>query len=1341
MKKSKEKLKHQYLIELLCTKAIIEKTNMKGSTITINEISYRVLALYWQIKINEKNSDIVHNYLKEIQYNLILKYGLSIQSNIYEIEQILNYIDDKSLQIKLYGTIKPFLTYLSDPNKDNKSNNYITNKLNELNIDKNEFFKVNKNISIKINPEWSTYFKGNDKFIKAIENKIKELEDGIFKEELEPNLEVKDEKRYNKQDFSSLFELEKKMKFHMKLNKTDYTCLEEALEWMDMDVEKYRRTHNLYIKYIEHYSFKNINLKLPLVTSGMLIFTAIYRYNDENAHGFWPELFGGKDGYNYARDVPLAMKCISYMIKIYEIDTDKRKYLHKKNLAEIFSQIYLPQISLMKILSAIYSYYFKGSFVNKLINKIDFIEKNEYRLDKPGSFFISEDKVNEDIFYDLVDLVRDGLKGIENTNERIPGRFHTTLERWLKEEKEEIDKNKDEYYIANPKIMLDVINNEIKINLPKQKSRDYSDEVIKWNIVVDGNNNKVQGRIIRQKDGSYLILEERFKINSFKNITVEYIFNDKKLGTWEFKNNKEHLIFDRYGILLNKDNLNRDGCFLALPKGVKLGSEEVLDRYEISGWKNHMFYYLELAEYQEEKLIVNKELKILIDDKPVVETKGFELLFENSNIKSLNETINIYKDFGNYEIISPFIKRDDIQILFDNIEEKKNKTNLIYITQINKNSIQLRFNQELLSGIYSIIIKYKNKNIYRESFIVDKISKVNKEYEISYNEEENNSKIMRIYNNFGIDIQQYDHKTKVKTIKSEYIIETEKSSVSRFIYKRGNSEILIRQIVKPIKLELTGLEEVIEPTGRNKIKEITKEVLSSENINLYVKNLDNKYKYLNYKLIFIDNISDNCVISSKNIEFRDEYDWNFKELQDRIIDFKDIDVKLKIVDNQGNTIYSKIILKIKEYIDIYNFHSIKISENKLLLKWEENQSNSQRQISLHNITNPTDKELRFDLDDGVTEFELDLNKMKYGVYMPLIEFKKPGSIFNFIESNIIFFEKSDIRNTFIVNKDEINDIGYQILSKLIWFIYNEEYENLDCIIDGLNLTEVKLDNVLSTLIQMKYFTKITEEGKQALLDSTYNIIDLLLKQYTKNELVRYIVELKNEFLRKDLSYILVSLLAFEKVYRLDEEDIDILLDFNLISALLALENGRSKLSNQMKKESREQFDYELLSPAILHNYHEIFNIISNEMNIIIGFWNWITNYKNNYLLKYEYSKARSFRMYVEENEISTYKVLGRTIDDLVDNMVDEDKSMNPILPSKWNGKMNVEKEIYEKFIELINENVQINYINILKAAFISVTRFSLYSDKEYFDLIMKCELSNQREIFNRYRAYFKLVFI
>lgn len=733
MIKGKEKLKNQYLIDFLSTKALIQKNKIKGSIISINEISYRVFALYWQIEINKNNSEIGHSILNDIQYNLISKYGLSRDSNVDEIEQVLNYIDDKSVQIKLYGIIKFSLTCLSNPYNSTKFVNYIINKLKGIDIEKKEILQINKNISIKIDSDWSNYFKNNDTFIKEIENKIIELEEGNFVDELEPKLETKD----NKEDFNRLFELEKKMKFYMKIDKEKYACLEEAFAWMDMNIENYKKIHNTYITYTKENSFKKIKLELPLVTSAMLIYTAIYRYNDEDASGFWPEFFGNKDGYNYVYDVLPTMECISYVIEEYGIYGDKRKYLQKKNLAEIFSQIYLPEVSLVKILSAIYKAYFRGNTFNRLVNKIDFIEKNDYILDKPGSFFISEDNIIEDVFYDLVDLVRDGIKGIESNNERLPKRFYISFEKWLKEDKKEMDKYKEDYYIANPRIIIDTINEEIKIYLPKQKSRGYSDETISWNLTIDDIKKTIEGRVIRQRDGAYLILEEKLKIKKFKKILIEFIFNDEKLGTWEFTNDKKYMIFDKHRTLLNKDNVNRDGCFIAIPKDFKLEINEVFNRYEILGWKDYMFYYLELAEYQGERLIINKEIDIPIEEQPVVDSKDFELLFENPNYKSINESVNIYKKFGSYEIISPFINKDCIHIIFDEIEEKKSKVDFIEINQTSKNKVELNIDQELLSGVYSIFIKYKNKSIYRESFIVDKFSKVKQEYILSYNNEEN----------------------------------------------------------------------------------------------------------------------------------------------------------------------------------------------------------------------------------------------------------------------------------------------------------------------------------------------------------------------------------------------------------------------------------------------------------------------------------------------------------------------------------------------------------------------------------------------------------------------------
>lgn len=116
-------------------------------------------------------------------------------------------------------------------------------------------------------------------------------------------------------------------------------------------------------------------------------------------------------------------------------------------------------------------------------------------------------------------------------------------------------------------------------------------------------------------------------------------------------------------------------------------------------------------------------------------------------------------------------------------------------------------------------------------------------------------------------------------------------------------------------------------------------------------------------------------------------------------------------------------------------------------------------------------------------------------------------------------------------------------------------------------------------------------------------------------------------------------------------------------------------------------------------------------------------------------------MYEEENNIETYKVSGKTINDMVDNMVDIDYSLMTKLPKEWVPGLNVDQEIYIAFYNILNQNIKGRYKDIIKAAFIAVTRLPTYSEKEYFHLLMKCHLSNGKDIFDRYRAYFKLIFI
>lgn len=1333
--------KHDCLIELLCLKSIINKINTKGSSIPISEISYRVFSSYWQIVFNKSNSDFEIRDLNEVRSKFISRYGLSMESRVEEIEQMLNYSDDKSLKIMLYGIIKTSLINLSITNKNTISDSIAINQLKSIGLDSANFFKINSNNSIQVAASCTSHFKKDNTFSNLIEDKIELLLSNSVKEILHKNVVSDSDLKSDEKEFDLLSKTEKRMEFHMKLNKNKYHCLEDALEWMNMDMNQYYKIHSLYIDYISIKSLKKIVQELPLVTSAMLIFTAVYRYNDDETSGFWPEFFGGENTYNYNRDVKPVMDCISYMSRQYNISPTDRQYLQKINMAKVFAQIYLPEVSLKKIYSAIYGFYFRNKKYRRFVNKVEFLDNNSYRLDKSGLFFLGKDKIFDDVFNDLVELIEE--KANDNSvkiNDNLPKRFYLALDDWFVQDKKEIDSGKEEYYISSPNIVFDYLNEVINIHLPIQKSRLYSDEEFGWEVKIDDEKIIIPGRIIRQQSGSYLILEERLQVKHFKRISVEYIFNNKKLGNWEFANINEFIIFDKSGNFLTTDSIKRDRCFLGLHKKHNLIDECIIERYAIDGWKDFIFYELILAEYQETKLYINNEIIIPIEDEPVVERTGFKLLFEDQNTNSIFEGSNIYKHMGYINMVSPYIKRKDVDIVFYDLEGGESKSEYIKSIPINNNRLELVFDESLSSGVYHLVIKYKNKNVYKESFIIDYDTKVSKEYDVSYTNKFNSRRRLMVYKNSEIEILPYDSDTGIKDTEQGYIVEIAKTSVARFIYKRGSNEVVIRNIVRPIKLELLGLEYVVEPGLNDRVKEITKEVLNSNDINLYIRNLDVNYKYLNYNISLIDNVTDNFLTSTKRIKFGDEINWNFNDLKDRIVDFKNITALLDVTDEYNDSIYKTPILEIKDHIKIHDFKK-EIVENFIFLSWKEEQNNNRRKISLYNVTLPGDRPLEFNLEDGETHFKIDLDLLRYGLYVPIIEFHKERSLFDQIESSIFFPKREDIRNEFLISSVEREVIGIQHLSTCIWMIYKEEYEDLYKLVNNIDLSETDTLVALSSLIQMKYFVVESETGIKALLTSTYAIIKRLLRKTSKDKVIRIIVESKDLFEKQEIVYLLNIVVAIDKEFNILESTIDSLADFDLVSALCSLENGKGQLSQHIISKSKKGFDSELLASHTIRNYNQIFNNISNEINIINDFWMWLTEHKNRYLLRYEYSKARLFRLYQDENNISTFKVLGRTIDDMVDNIGNGSCFSMPNFPQQWSIDLKFNIEIFNSFNNLINANVQENYKDVLKSAFIAITRLSSYSDEEYFNLIMKCHLSDQKDIFDRYRAYLKLVFI
>lgn len=1330
------------LVDMLCLTAIINRINVSSSTISIDDISNKIMSSYWKIKFDSKSSKFMVQDLNAIKSTLISKYGLSEESSEQDIEQILNYFQDKSAKFKLFALTKISLQNLSNLSLDILHNNNVNTKIKNLELCNQEFLKINSNKSITINIQWYKHIKEDGNYVSALEEMIEnKLNDNTTKNPIKFQIANKDKEEKNK--FSNINDLEKRSDFHMALNQQQYYCIEEAaISWLNMDLGLYEELHDEYIAYIQQYSVQVAAERFPIVSCIILIFTAVYRYNEDDASGFWPEFFDNPN-YKYQRDVPCVMKRLEDMINEYNIDFKKRQYLQKSNMSVIFSQIIIPDISLRKIYSAIYIYYFRNNKLAKIINRVDFINNNEYRLDKPSMFFLSEDEIFKDTFYDMVELVRNAINNpVSDELFDFPERFYKALAYWKDNEKKELDTHTVEFYISNPNICLDSINNCIYIHLPTQKNRVYSDGDLGWNITIDDKRDKVYGRIIRKNSGDYLILEERYKLKlSFGSIAVEYFYNGKTQRTWDFINEKDFIIFNKNGELQRNDTLSREGCYLGIPKKVEINKACIEESYVFDGWNDYMFYYINLSEYPYEEFYLGNNMAIKIEDKPVIERRNFKLLFEDFNTQSIHSSNNIYEKIGTIDIIAPFISEDDIRAILFDLESNDEKEENIKIIKVNKNQISLNFEENLKSGIYNIILKYKNKTCYTESFVYDCNTQV-KFCEIDYNKEPT-VKTIEVYGNSDIEIIPYDLNTKIKKINNNYFIKAKKVSISRFIYKFHSIEILINKIVRPIRYDLSDLEDVIESKGNDKIVEITKEVLQSESINLYIRNLDHKYDYLTYNLLILDNITSKKINMTEKLKFGQEVNWNFNNFKDRINNFKDISVVLEISDSDSNMITRIPVLKIKEFIKIYNLKQL-FFENKFFISWDEEQINKKRRLYLYNVTMPSESPLEYNLESGVTNQELDLPQMYSGVYIPIIRFKKEASLFDKCENNRQFFKKKDIGET-IVNDIGRNDTRAQSqLQKCIWMMYNEEYKSLNLLANKLVFSKVDLRNISYTIIQMKNFCNFNdEEGTKTFLSTIYKILQQTLNHTDKDSLIKTIVDSSYDFTKKDIVFLFNCIIAFNKHNNLSSETIDSLAEIDLISALCALENSQIKLSNNIILQCSKKFDRELLSHDIYRRYDKIFDIIGNEMRIISDFWGWLISRNNKYLLsgKYNYSKTRMFRMYEEENAISTYKVLGRTLDDMVDNIINNNLKANPKLPVRWSNDLNVDKGLYDGFMKIINENNQSQFKDSINAAFIDVTKLSKYSNEEYFNLVMTCHMGNQKDIFNRYRAYFKLIFI
>jgi hypothetical protein len=198
-------------------------------------------------------------------------------------------------------------------------------------------------------------------------------------------------------------------------------------------------------------------------------------------------------------------------------------------------------------------------------------------------------------------------------------------------------------------------------------------------------------------------------------------------------------------------------------------------------------------------------------------------------------------------------------------------------------------------------------------------------------------------------------------------------------------------------------------------------------------------------------------------------------------------------------------------------------------------------------------------------------------------------------------------------------------------------------------------------------------------------------------------------------------------------------EIDTINALCIIKNSSGAIPNNLKTKMKGSFDYEVLSSA--RNYNRIIDMVATEIEIISKFWLWLMEHKNNYILKYKFSLPRAFRIYEYENEISTIKIDGNKLDDLVEDIKCEETYHNVRSPNRWSEKLGVKKEIYDSFKLLTDQDMDSSYKHLLECAFLSVLQNNQIKESDYFNMIIKMYFSNRWQLFNRYRAYFKLIFI
>lgn len=1152
--------------------------------------------------------------------------------------------------------------------------------------------------------------------------------------------------------------IENELKLGLMLKQKKYTesrCLEEMLDWYRMDFNIYTSMHEKYNMYIERNSVKNAVNKFPLITAILLIYTAIYRYNEEDSNGYWGEFF--VKSYNFQRDVPEVMGTMDKIKSEYNIVSNDRDIFKKKNLSKIFANIYLPDISLKKIYSCIY---LSNKNKNNKINNIDFVQSYYNKLDIPGRFFIGEDDIIVDAYEKLVELVRIGLQNnftdIENIELPfiIPNRFIITLRDWYEKDKPKIDEtNKhDEFYLSFPKVKMDILNEKIFLLLPKQKNRKLSDERAVWELNLDNKKSFIDTSIIRQSSGNYLMLDEAFELKKYSNIEVSYYYNDidiysyNKIKKPNFNFEKEYVLFDLQGNLIKNNILKRNGCIIGIDSEIKFNSETIVNEFQINKWHDYIFYRLDLKSFNGNKLKINDDICFEIEDKPVIERKKFKLAFEEYEKSSFEQANRIYEKYGDIKLTVPYICESQFKLYVDGIQ-----ANVDY-DKHGENTLIINMDDKLEQGNHYVSIYYKSKNIYSDSFIIYNnfkvINKSNLSYLNEYNEDLN--KGIFVEKNSEFNIEATDYTTKIYDIEDKYLIKPVNSSVLKFTVKFENdiNYIDIKKIVSPYNISILGLEKIIEVNNNKKITEITKAAIIDTNLRIEVSNLDYNYEVLLYKLEILDLVRSDKIEDTKKLKFGEFTNWNLKNFNDRTMDFQNYSIIIHILNEKQEILHKKELIRITNVIEMLNFKPKKSkSSDSIILSWEEKNLNKKKILKLYNLTSPYYEPKIYDLKEGQFQLSIGTNELLRDMYVPILDYKKEISLFANLENEDKFFTRHEAEIAFFNKSGEIIDEQSKYMTNVIALIKKDDIsKNTDKIIeciDKIDFEKVKLKNLFYEILQMKYLTEIENAKELDELGTIYYfIIKKVFNYKTKNQILREVYDLKDELKEDDTKFLVHLFSSFRNNEKIENQLIDDLIDIGLIEALCLVENGSRELTKNIQARCKNDFDLELLQKFT--DYREIFRKIEDEIKHISCFWEWISNPKNNSLIKgsnYGNSKDILFRIYESQKNISSYKVLGYTIDNLVSSITSKDV----ILISKTifgkNNILKIENDLYENLNKLINFSEIEEYNDILEAAFISVYNPSEYDAELYFKLMFKAYFSKRKNLFDRYRAYFKPIMI